>query len=172
MRGWLTAWLTAPGTAASCRRSLTLWGRTVCPGAALAVALLAGACGMSATNFSLPGAGSGAGSDAGTAAKPADSVDLISALSTGAFSGDDLIIASMAATAFMARGRGGPWENPHSGARGTITPIAAAHRDNGVECRHFLVSYVHDKDEAWMQGEACRDAAGQWEVRSLRPWRR
>jgi surface antigen len=140
------------------------------PGAALAVALLAAACGMSATKFSLPG--SGAGSDADTAAKPADSVDLISALSTGAFSGDDLIIASMAATAFMARGKGGPWENPHSGARGTITPIAAAYRDNGVECRNFLVSYVHDKAEAWMQGEACRHAAGQWEVRSLRPWRR
>jgi surface antigen len=122
---------------------------------------------MSPSKFNLPGTGSGDGA----AAKPADSVDLISALSAGAFSDDDLIIASMAATAFMARGKGGPWENPSSGARGTITPIAAAYRDNGVECRDFLVSYVHDKAEAWMQGEACR-AAGQWEVRSLKPWRR
>jgi hypothetical protein len=34
------------------------------------------------------------------------------------------------------------------------------------------VSYVHDKAEAWMQGEACRTSAGHWEVRSLKPWRR
>jgi hypothetical protein len=131
--------------------------------------LLAEACGMPAAKFSLPGAGPDARSDAAT---PADSIDLISALSVGAFSGDDLIIASIAATAVMVRGKGGPWENPSSGARGTITPIAATYRDNGVECRDFLVSYVHDKAEAWMRGEACHDPAGQWEVRSLRPWRR
>ena len=101
-----------------------------------------------------------------------DSVDLISALSTGAFSDDDLIVASVATATLLARGTGGPWENPQTGARGTITPIAAAYRDNGLECRDFLASYVHDKAEAWMQGEACRSRAGRWEVRSLKPWRR
>jgi surface antigen len=102
-----------------------------------------------------------------------DSIDLISALSTGAFSDDDLIVASMAAAALLGRGKGGPWENPRTGARGTVTPIAAVYRDNGIECRDFLVSYVHDRAEAWMQGEACRTgAAGGWEVRSLKPWRR
>ena len=59
-----------------------------------------------------------------------------------------------------------------TGARGTITPLAAAYRDNGVECRDFLASYVRERSEAWMQGEACRNAVGRWEVRSLRPWRR
>jgi surface antigen len=119
--------------------------------------------------FGLPGAGANA--DAKTETKT-DSIDLISALSTGAFSDDDLIAASMTTARLLERGKGGPWENRQSGARGTVTPIAAAYRDNGVECRDFLVSYVHDKAEAWMQGEACRSGAGHWEVRSLKPWRR
>jgi surface antigen len=127
---------------------------------------MGGGCGMSA-KFGLPGASTSV--DANT---KADSNDLISALSTGAFSGDDLIAASMATTALLARGKGGPWENPQTGARGTITPIAAAYRDNGAECRDFLVSYVHDRAEAWMQGEACRDGRGHWDVRNLKPWRR
>jgi hypothetical protein len=117
--------------------------------------------------FGLPAVGLSADASA-----TADSTDLISALSTGAFSDDDLIVASMAAATLLARGKGGPWENPRTGARGTIAPIAAVYRDNGVECRDFLVSYVHDKAEAWMQGEACHTGAGRWEVRSLKPWRR
>ena len=101
----------------------------------------------------------------------ANSADLISALSTGGFSDDDLIVASTTASALLQHGSGGRWENPRSGARGTITPIAAVYRDNGAECRDFLVSYVHDKAEAWMQGEACR-RSGTWDVLSLKPWRR
>jgi surface antigen len=140
--------------------------RAVCTVSALGVALLTGACGMSA-KFGLPGVTTSTSTDVKT-----DSVDLISALSTGAFSDDDLIIASMATATLLARGTGGPWENPQTGARGTITPIAAVYRDNGVECRDFLASYVHERAEAWMQGEACRGRAGRWEVRSLKPWRR
>jgi hypothetical protein len=137
---------------------------------AFGLALLTGACGISSAKFGLPAGSFGGSADAGA---KAESIDLISALSTGAFSGDDLIIASMTAARLLERGKGGPWENRQTGARGTITPIAAVYRDNGVECRDFLVSYVHDKAEAWMQGEACRTgAAGGWDVRSLRPWRR
>jgi surface antigen len=117
--------------------------------------------------FALPAAGTGANIDTRS-----DSLDLISALSTGAFSDDDLIVASMTTARLLERGKGGPWENRQTGARGTISPIAAAYRDNGVECRDFLVSYVHDRAEAWMQGEACRGSSGHWEVRSLKPWRR
>jgi surface antigen len=143
--------------------------RAVCLFSALSLALMAGACGMAA-KFSLPSLGSSTAS-AGAEAKT-DSIDLISALATGAFTGDDIIAASEATAALLGRGKGGPWENPQTGARGTITPIAAAYRDNGVECRDFLASYVRDKAEAWMQGEACRDRSGRWEVRTLKPWRR
>jgi surface antigen len=100
------------------------------------------------------------------------SVDLISALSTGALTGADLAVASAATTTLLDYRDGGPWENPDTGARGTITPLAAAYRDNGVECRDFLASYVHERAEAWMQGEACRNSIGDWEVRTLKPWRR
>jgi surface antigen len=100
------------------------------------------------------------------------SIDLISALSIGAFTGDDLEAASAATASLLDRRNGGAWENPATGARGTITPLAAVYRDNGVECRDFLASYVHEKAEAWMQGEACRNRVGRWEVRSLKPWRR
>jgi surface antigen len=127
---------------------------------------MAAACGM-ATKFGLPGIGTSAGANT-----TADASDLISALSAGAFSDDDLTAASSAAGTLLAHGKGGRWENPQTGARGTVTPIATAYRDNGVECRDFLVSYVHEQTEAWMQGEACRSGGSHWEVRSLKPWRR
>ncbi len=64
------------------------------------------------------------------------------------------------------------WENPRTGARGTITPIAAAYQQDGSTCRDFLASYVHDRVESWLQGEACRAKQGPWQVKSLRPWKR
>jgi surface antigen len=65
-----------------------------------------------------------------------------------------------------------PWQNPQSGARGTVTPIARAYTQEGHTCRNFLASYVNDGDEAWLTGEACRQGKGAWEVRSLKPWKR
>jgi 17 kDa outer membrane surface antigen len=135
------------------------WPRTA---STLSIALVAGACGMPAQfGFS--------GHDNRTEADP---IDLIAALSIGAVTDADLMVASAATTTLLDHHDGGPWENPTTGARGTITPLAAAYRDNGVECRDFLASYVHETAEAWMQGEACRNSGGGWEVRSLKPWRR
>jgi surface antigen len=91
------------------------------------------------------------------------------------FTHADLAVASAATAALLEHDVGsesGPWENPLTGARGTITPLAAAYRDGGIECRDFLASYVHDTAEAWMQGEACRNGFGRWEVRDIKPWRR
>jgi surface antigen len=65
-----------------------------------------------------------------------------------------------------------PWENSLTGARGTITPVAAAYRDGGAECRDFLASYVREAKEAWFQGEACRNLFGRFAVRDIKPWRR
>jgi surface antigen len=63
-----------------------------------------------------------------------------------------------------------PWENPQTGARGTVTPLAKAYTQAGLTCRDFLASYIQDGAESWLQGEACRGEGGGWEVRSLRPW--
>jgi surface antigen len=62
-----------------------------------------------------------------------------------------------------------PWENPRTGARGTVTPIASAYTQDGFTCRDFLASYVRDGAESWLQGEACRIHRGKWEVKALRP---
>ena len=67
-----------------------------------------------------------------------------------------------------------PWENPSSGARGTVTPIASAYARDGLTCHDFLASYVRrGSPESWLQGQACRaHQRDAWEVKSLRPWTR
>jgi surface antigen len=92
----------------------------------------------------------------------------------------DLVFARMAIIDVLKRGSNeisAPWENPSSGARGTVTPIASAYNKDGATCRDFLASYLRPQgSETWLQGEACRakDGAkqGAWEVKSLRPWSR
>jgi surface antigen len=86
----------------------------------------------------------------------------------------DLAYARAAVTDALTQGKAAStaWENPQTGARGTVTPIATAYSVDGLVCRDFLASYVLDKSEAWLQGEACRVHQGKWEVRSMKPWRR
>jgi surface antigen len=86
----------------------------------------------------------------------------------------DLAIARAAATEVLSKGgkdASMPWENPSTGARGTITPLATAYDLDGLTCRDFLASYVKNGSESWLQGEACR-ARGKWEVRNLRPMKK
>ncbi|HEX5213167.1 MAG TPA: RT0821/Lpp0805 family surface protein [Pseudolabrys sp.] len=87
----------------------------------------------------------------------------------------DLAYARAAASDVLASGgkdSSAPWENPRTGARGTVTPIASAYTQDGLTCRDFLASYVQGASQAWMQGEACKQDKGSWEVRALRPWKR
>lgn len=87
----------------------------------------------------------------------------------------DLAFARAAATEVLRRGGEGasqPWENPETGARGTVTPIASAYNVDGFTCQDFLASYIRNgSGEDWMRGEACRIHKGSWEVRSLKPWK-
>ena len=86
----------------------------------------------------------------------------------------DLAYAKAAASEVLRRGEKDvslDWENPKSGARGTVTPIASAYTQDGQTCRDFLASYVKETVQSWMQGEACRDGSA-WQVRSLKPWKR
>ncbi len=88
---------------------------------------------------------------------------------------DDLAFARRAATEVLSRGgkdSSAPWENPQTGARGTVTPIASAYQQDGFTCRDFLASYVRPGTESWLQGEACRMHQGRWVVKSLKPWSR
>ena len=85
----------------------------------------------------------------------------------------DLVIARAAVSEVMSKGgkdTSVSWENPKTGARGTVTPIAAARSEDGVTCHEFLASFEREGSSSWMQGEACRANKGKWEVRSLKPW--
>jgi surface antigen len=85
----------------------------------------------------------------------------------------DLTAVRTAAAAMLDAGETSTqWENPVTGARGTITPIASNYGQGGMQCRDFLASYVREQSESWLEGEACRDPSGRWDVRSLTPWKR
>jgi hypothetical protein len=86
----------------------------------------------------------------------------------------DLAYAKAAASELFGRGRkdaSASWENPHTGARGTVTPIASEYDKDGTTCHDFLASHVQGGKEAWYRGGACRQARG-WDVRDLRPLQR
>jgi surface antigen len=87
----------------------------------------------------------------------------------------DLAYARAAAVDVVSRGRNDvsqSWENPKTGARGTVTPLSSATTRTGMACRDFLASYVLERKEAWWQGEACEQAKGRWEIHSMKPWKR
>lgn len=87
----------------------------------------------------------------------------------------DLAFARTAASDVLTRGNkdsSQPWENPSTGARGSVTPLASAYSSDGRTCRDFLASYVNGTSESWLQGAACRSDRGRWEVQSLKPWRK
>jgi len=86
----------------------------------------------------------------------------------------DLAYARAAASAVLGRGEkdsSQPWENPDTGTRGTVTPVASAYTQDGQTCRNFLASFVSGSSQAWVQGEACKQQQGVWEVRTLKPWK-
>lgn len=64
------------------------------------------------------------------------------------------------------------WENPDTGARGSVTPIAQSYAaEDGRKCRDFLASYVNGATESWLQGAGCQSSRGRWEIHTLKPWR-
>ena len=86
----------------------------------------------------------------------------------------DLVFARAAVSEVLSRGTKDAsqnWENPTTGARGTVTPIATAYTQDGKTCRDFLASYVHGSKQSWLQGEACKPDNGVWQVRSIKPWK-
>ena len=88
----------------------------------------------------------------------------------------DLAFARNAASDVLTKGdkdSSQPWENPETGARGSVTPLAQAYSgEDGKTCRDFLASYVNGATESWLQGAACKAGQGRWEIHSLKPWRK
>jgi surface antigen len=87
----------------------------------------------------------------------------------------DLAFARNAASDVLTKGdkdSSQPWENPETGARGSVTPLAQAYSSEGRTCRDFLASYVNGRSESWLQGAACQSGHGRWEIHTLKPWRK
>ncbi|MFB9263523.1 RT0821/Lpp0805 family surface protein [Bradyrhizobium erythrophlei] len=88
----------------------------------------------------------------------------------------DLAFARNAASDVLTKGdkdSSQPWENPETGARGSVTPLAQAYSgEDGRTCRDFLASYVNGTTESWLQGAACKAGQGRWEIHTLKPWRK
>jgi hypothetical protein len=85
----------------------------------------------------------------------------------------DLTVVQKAVGVMLSTGEtAAQWENPATGARGTITPIASNYAQGSTQCRDFLASYVREQSESWLEGAACRNQSGRWDVRSLSPWKR
>ena len=88
----------------------------------------------------------------------------------------DLAFARTAASDVLTKGdkdSSQPWENPETGARGSVTPLAQSYAsEDGRTCRDFLASYVNGRAESWLQGAACKASHGRWEIHTLKPWRR
>ena len=133
--------------------------------ALILVAVSAGGCSVSRTDsaFARMDDGDVTGSIGGTPAggpAPTDS---------------DLAFARNAASDVLTKGTkdsSQPWENPETGARGSVTPLAQVYSSDGRTCRDFLASYVNGSNESWLQGAACRTSQGGWEIHTLKPWRR
>ena len=90
----------------------------------------------------------------------------------GALSPIDWAIAKSALREVLGRGEAGssqPWENPTTGAHGTVTPVAAIYEKDGFPCRNFIVGGVRDGHESWYEGTACRIHRGNWDVTATRP---
>ena len=87
----------------------------------------------------------------------------------------DLAFARNAASDVLTKGdkdSSQPWQNPETGARGSVTPLAQAYAgEDGRTCRDFLASYVNGKTENWLQGSACHNGNGRWQIHTLKPWR-
>jgi surface antigen len=138
-----------------------------------AVAALLGAVTTAGCSYQLDSLFSKADSDAeqtGSTARLGDRAGHAAAVAPP--SEIDLAYARAVAADVLARGAKDssiPWENPHTGAGGNITPLAASYSEGTFTCRDFLASYVRAESQAWLQGAACRTQQGKWEVKSLKP---
>jgi hypothetical protein len=136
----------------------------------LTLALAAGGCSINTSHFDSLFGGSDKSDPTGSITPPPG------AKGVGELPPDgDLAYARAAASDVLTRGgkdASAPWENPRTGARGTVTPIASAYTQDGQTCRDFLASYISGSSQSWMQGEACKQDKGIWEIRALKPWKR
>lgn len=78
------------------------------------------------------------------------------------------------ALALDPQGNGAPvsWDNPRSGAKGSFVPVGAARPAGETICRAFLAELGGSITPQNLQGDACRDASGEWTLGKVQPWKK
>jgi surface antigen len=147
------------------------WGRVglsaIRPAGAVMTLILIG--------FGVGGCSFSRGQDAFAKMAGKDVTGSVAAASSSVPTESDLAFARNAVSDVLTKGTkdsSQPWENPETGARGSVTPLAQAYSaEDGRTCRDFLASYVNRQTESWLQGAACQTGHGRWEIHTLKPWR-
>ncbi len=63
------------------------------------------------------------------------------------------------------------WDNPVSGVRGSFTAVGDAYPSDERICRAFLADVGGRVAGQKLQGVGCRDRAGDWAVKDVKPWK-
>jgi len=63
------------------------------------------------------------------------------------------------------------WDNPQSGVTGAFVPVGQAWAADDNICRAFLATLGGAHPARELQGAACRDKDGRWQVGKVEPWK-
>jgi surface antigen len=66
-------------------------------------------------------------------------------------------------------GAGVNWDNPQTGARGSITPVGSAFPLDGKICRTFRADLAAKEAHESLEGAACREKTAEWSLTRVRP---
>ena len=116
----------------------------------LALALMGGGCSVSYQLDSVlanKDAGAAAEADSPRAAAPKASAEMPAET--------DLAIARAAVSEVLIKGgkhSSVPWENPKTGARGTVTPLASAYSQDGITCPRFSRQLREERQRIMVAG--------------------
>jgi surface antigen len=56
------------------------------------------------------------------------------------------------------------WANPDTGHKGEVTPTRTYQSAEGAPCREFTQTIYVEGDYEKVEGKACRNSEGSWEV--------
>ncbi|WP_297296881.1 RT0821/Lpp0805 family surface protein [uncultured Methylovirgula sp.] len=61
------------------------------------------------------------------------------------------------------------WTNPDSGTKGSFSPVGAAYATASGTCRAFSAAVDRNDIDDSLQGTACSNRTGDWQVTDVRP---
>jgi surface antigen len=129
--------------------------------------LALGGCSVSLPMASLMPPGSHDDDDSKTASIPDSQI--------AGLAGEDWRLARIALESAMGTGGNGaavPWNNPNSGLKGSFTPVGDAYATDTGTCRGFQAAIDRKDANEDLQGTACTDKSGDWQITDVKPWKK